>query len=65
MAFAILHFGHLNEDGRSSNLVPGVMFNPSSMLDSSNMYPQILHLYLLIIALPFILESVWYFQVVW
>ena len=48
MAFAILHFGHLNEAGKSSNLVPEGIFKPSSILSSSNVYPQILHLYIAI-----------------
>ena len=48
MPFAIRHFGHLKEAGKSSNLVPAGIFKPSSILSSSNTYPQILHLYIAI-----------------
>ncbi len=52
MAFGILHFGHLNEAGKSSNFVPAGIFKPSSMSSSSNVYPQILHLYMAISNSP-------------
>ena len=58
MALAILHFGHLKEAGKSSNLVPAGIFKPSSISSSSKTYPQILHLYLTILSS---LKSVWNF----